>query len=118
MRSAVVSTIVVMGAFGLAFAVSANAAPVTATGCLEKGHEKGEFQLSHATGGSAEHYELIPDKGVDLNAHLGHKVEITGETASEASEKKEKSSAKAEEKERPHQHIKVKSLRHIAAQCP
>ena len=119
MRSAVLSKIVISGSFSLALAVSANAASVTATGCLEKGHEKGEFQLSHATGGGAAQYELVPDKGVDLNAHLGHKVEITGETASEADEKKnEKSSAKTEEKEKPHQHLKVKSLRHIAAQCP
>ena len=115
MRGAVVSKIVVSACFPLALAVSANAASVTATGCLEKGHEKGEFQLSHATGGGADKYELVPDKGVDLNAHLGHKVEVTGETASEASEK---SSAKKEEKEKPHQHLKVKSLRHIAASCP
>src|SRR5258705_8970304 len=98
MRDAAFSTIAVSGFFWLAFAVSANAAPVTATGCLEKGHEKGEFQLSHASGGGAEQYELVPDKGVDLNAHLGHKVEITGEAASEADEKKnKKSSVKTEE---------------------
>jgi hypothetical protein len=119
MRSALISKIAVGGFFWLAFAVSANAASVTATGCLEKGHEKGEFQLSHATGGGADKYELVPDKGVDLNAHLGHKVEITGESAAEADEKKnEKSAVKTEEKEKPHLHLKVKSLRHIAAQCP
>ena len=118
MRGTVFST-VASACFWLVFAVSANAASVTATGCLEKGHEQGEFQLSHASSGGAERYELVPDKGVDLNAHLGHKVEITGETASEASEKRnEKSSVKTEEKEKPHQHLKVKSLRHIAAQCP
>jgi len=115
MRFAQLSTIVLGGFFPLAFALSANAASVTATGCLEKGHEKGEFMLSHATGGGAQQYELVPDKGVDLSAHLGHKVEITGETASEANEK---SSTKKEEREKPHQHLKVKSLRHIAAQCP
>jgi hypothetical protein len=106
---------VIGGFFWLAFAVSANAAPVTVTGCLEKGHEQGEFVLSHATGGSAEQYELIASKSVDLNAHLGHKVEITGEKASEADEK---SGEKREAKGTPHEHLKVGSMRHIAAKCP
>jgi hypothetical protein len=113
MRSALISKIAVGGFFWLAFAVSANAASVTATGCLEKGHEKGEFQLSHATGGAAQQYELIGGK-VDLSAHLGHKVEVTGETASEAAEKGEKKEAK----EAAHAHIKVSTLKHIAATCP
>jgi len=116
MRSAPFSMIWASGFFCLVFAGSANAAPVTVTGCLEKGHEKGEFQLSHATGGGAEQYELIPGgKSVDLNAHLGHKVEITGE---KASEKDEKGAGKMEGKEAHHEHIKVSSLKHIAAQCP
>jgi hypothetical protein len=110
MRSARFATMVA-GLFGLVFAAAAGAAPVTVTGCLEKGHEKGEFQLTHASGGAAAQYELLPGK-VDLNAHLGHKVEITGEAASEASEKKK------ETKEPAHEHIKVSALRHIAAQCP
>lgn len=115
MRGAQFSTMAVGGIFSLAFAVSANAAPLTVTGCLEKGHEQGEFQLSHATGGDAEQYELIAGKGVDLKAHLGHKVEITGEKANEADEK---GNEKNEAKKTPHAHIKVSSLRHIAAQCP
>ena len=115
MRGAAFSTMVMSGLVGLAWVVSANAAPVTVTGCLEKGHEKGEFQLSHATGGDAQQYELVAGKGVDLNAHLGHKVEITGEKASEADEK---SGGKKEAKETPHEHLKVSSLRHIAATCP
>jgi len=101
-----ISTMIASGLFSVAFALSANAASVTATGCLEKGHEPGEFQLSHATG-AAEHLELVAGKGVDLNAHVGHKVEITGEKASEKSTEK-----------KPHEHVKVSSLKHIAAQCP
>ena len=115
MRSAEFSTMVVSGVFWLAFVGSANAAPVTVTGCLEKGHGQGEFQLSHATGGNAEQFELIAAKGVDLNAHLGHKVEITGEITSKAVEK---GSEKKEGKESAHEHIKVSSLRHLAAKCP
>jgi hypothetical protein len=115
MRRARLSTIVISGFFSVAFAGSANAAPVTLTGCLEKGHEQGEFQLSHATGGGAEHYELIAGKGVDLNAHVGHKVEVTGEGASEADEK---SGGMKEGKEAHHEHLKVNNLRHLAAKCP
>ena len=115
MRGAQLSTIAVGGFLWFAFVASANAAPVTVTGCLEKGHEQGEFQLSQATGGDAEKYELIAGKGVDLNAHLGHKVEITGEKASEADEK---SGGKKETKESAHEHLKVSSLRHLAAKCP
>ena len=109
------STIVVSGSLCLLFSGLAHAATVTATGCLAKGHEKGEFQLSHATGGGAEQYELIAGKGVDLNAHLGHKVEITGE---KAGEKDEKGAEKKEGKETHHEHIKVSSFKHIAATCP
>jgi hypothetical protein len=115
MRSAAFSTMAVTGFFWLASVGSANAAPVTVTGCLEKGHEAGEFQLSHATGGDAQQYELIAGKGVDLNAHLGHKVEITGEKASEADEK---GGEKKEMKEHAHHHLKVSALRHVAATCP
>lgn len=114
MRGAEFSTMVVSGFFWLAFVGSANAAPITVTGCLEKGHEQGEFQLSHATGGDAEQYDLIAGKGVNLNAHLGHKVEITGEKASEADEK----GGGKEAKETAHKHVKVSSLRHMAAKCP
>jgi hypothetical protein len=115
MRGTQLSTIVMSGFFWIAFAGLANAAPVTLTGCLEKGHEQGEFQLSHATGGGAEQYELIAGKGVDLNAHLGHKVEVTGERASEADEK---SGGMKEGKEARHEHLKVSNLRHLAAKCP
>ena len=113
MRGRLLSMIVVSGS--LSFAGSASAASVTATGCLEKGHEKGEFMLTHATGGGAGQYELVPDKGVDLNAHLGHKVEVTGEGASEADEK---SGGMKEGKEAHHEHLKVSNLRHLAAKCP
>ena len=113
MRGAGFSTVAVSGLFWLAFAGSANAASVTVTGCLAKGHGQGEFQLSHATGGGADKYELIAGKGVDLNAHVGHKVEVTGEKASEAAEKG------SEKKEgTPHEHIKVSALKHVAATCP
>lgn len=115
MRRRLFSAIGVSGAFWLASSGPAIAAPMTVTGCLEKGRGEGEFQLTHATGGDAQQYELIADKGVDLNAHLGHKVEIAGAKASEA---EEKGSEKKQGKEAAHQHIKVSSLKHLAAKCP
>jgi len=115
MRRARFSAMVVSGFIGLAFMTPVDAAAVTVTGCLEKGHEQGEFRLTGATGGDAKQYELIAGKGVDLNAHLGHKVEITGEKATEAEEKGGEKSAK---KEHAHEHLKVTSLKHIAAKCP
>jgi hypothetical protein len=113
MRGALFSTMVVGGLFWLAFVGSANAAPVTVTGCLEKGDEQGEFQLSHATGSDAQQYELTAGKGVDLNAHVGHKVEITGEKASAADAK-----GVGKEAQKTHEQVTVNSLRHIAAKCP
>ena len=111
MRGADFSTMVVSGFFWLVFVAAANAAPATVTGCLEKGDEQGEFHLSHATGGGAEQYDLVAGKGVDLNAHLGHKVEITGEKAGKADEK-------GAVKKDAHERIEVSSLRHLAAKCP
>ena len=105
---------VVTALIGFIFGASVEAAPLTVTGCLAKGHEKGEFELTHVTGGDASHYELLPGKGVDLASHVGHKVEVTGEKASEADEKGEKGT----KKERPHDHLKVTSMKHIDAKCP
>ena len=113
MRGVGLSTMVVGAFFWIAFAGSANAASMTVTGCLEKGHGQGEFQLSHATGGGAEQYELIAAKGVDLSAHVGHKVEVTGEKSSEAAEK-----GSEKKQGSPHEHIKVSALKHLAATCP
>jgi hypothetical protein len=106
MRGAYLSTLVVSGIFWVAVAGSANAAPLTVTGCLEKGHEAGEFRLSNATGGDAKEYGLVAGKGVDLNTHLGHKVEITGEKTAK------------KDKEPSHEHLEVSALKHLAAKCP
>ena len=107
MRRTAFSTMALSGFFWLAFAGSASAAPVTLTGCLEKGDEPDEFRLSHATGGDAEQYELVAGEGVSLDAHVGHKVQITGEKANSN-----------EGKETAHEHLEVSALKHIAAKCP
>jgi hypothetical protein len=115
MRNTARWILVLTALFGFAFAASVEAAAMTVTGCLGKGHEEGEFQLTHATGGDAIRYDLIAGKGVDLRSHLGHKVEITGEKATEA---KETAGAAGAKKEPPREHLKVMSMKHIAAECP
>lgn len=90
----------------------------TYTGCLAKGDGPNEFKLTNVNGGSEE-YELIGGK--DLKDHVGHKVEVKGkEVSSKQAEKAEKASGAAEkgESEAGHEHIRVSSMRHIAATCP
>ena len=90
----------------------------TYTGCLAKGDGPNEFKLTNVNGGSAE-YELIGGK--DLKDHVGHKVEVKGkEVAAKQAAKAEKASGATEkgESEAAHEHIRVSSMRHIAATCP
>jgi hypothetical protein len=90
----------------------------TYTGCLAKGDEPNEFKLTNVNGGSEE-YELIGGK--DLKDHVGHKVEVKGKKiSSKQAAKAEKASGAAEksESEAGHEHIRVSSMRHIAATCP
>lgn len=90
----------------------------TYTGCLAKGDAPNEFKLTNVNGGSEE-YELVGGK--DLKDHVGHKVEVKGEKiSSKQAEKVEKASGAAEkgESEAGHEHIRVSSMRHIAATCP
>ena len=90
----------------------------TYTGCLAKGDAPNEFKLTNVNGGSEE-YELVGGK--DLKDHVGHKVEVKGEkVSSKQAEKVEKASGAAEkgESEAGHEHIRVSSMRHVAATCP
>jgi hypothetical protein len=107
-------TLIVTAFVGVAFGIAVEAAPLTVTGCLAKGREHGEFELTHVIGGDASHYELIPAKGVDLASHVGHKIEVTGEKATEAEEKGEKGA----KKEHPHDHLTVTAMKHLDAKCP
>jgi hypothetical protein len=50
MRGVLFSTMVMAGLLSFVFAGSADAAAVTATGCLAKGDGKNEFKLTNATG--------------------------------------------------------------------
>jgi hypothetical protein len=81
------------------------------TGCLAAGDEAGEFKLTNVDGGSDE-VELVGGKG--LKDHVGHKVEVTGKMVSP----KSAHGAKSEGGEAGHQHLKVASMKHLAATCP
>ncbi|MBI2963390.1 MAG: hypothetical protein HYY35_06500 [Deltaproteobacteria bacterium] len=88
------------------------------TGCLAAAAEPNEFKLTHVDGGSEE-YALIG--GTDLKGHVGHKVEVTGETlaASEA-ERAEKGAGRGEggKAEAGHQQLRMSAMKHLAASCP
>ena len=86
----------------------------TYTGCLAAGDETGEFKLTNVNGGSDE-YELIGGKG--LKDHVGHKVEIKGSAVSASAAKHAEKSEKGEN-EAAHKHLRVSSMKHVAATCP
>jgi hypothetical protein len=122
--------LVLAAAVGLMFPIAAWAADAadtsagqkssagTYTGCLAKGDGPNEFKLTNVNGGNEE-YVLIGGK--DLKDHVGHKVEVKGkEISAKRAAKAEKASGAAEkgESEPAHAHIRVSSMRHIAATCP
>lgn len=104
---------------------------VVVTGCLaqEEDDEGIEFLLEHAAGelASFAEIELMPDEGVDLSAHVGHTVEVTGvvvadddedEEAAEAEEvEMEEEAEMAEEGDENELHVRVTGLAHVAATC-
>jgi hypothetical protein len=88
---------------------------VAYTGCLAAGDEAGEFKLTHVNGG-ADEYELLGGK--DLKGHVGHKVEIKGSLVpAQAAEHAEEGEEEGEN-EAAHRHLRVSSMKHIAATCP
>jgi hypothetical protein len=88
---------------------------VAYTGCLAAGDEAGEFKLTHVNGGSDE-YELVGGK--DLKGHVGHKVEVEGSLVSAKGAEHAEGEEEKGENEAAHQHLRVSSMKHIAATCP
>jgi hypothetical protein len=57
---------------------SAAAKPHTMTGCLEKGSDATTFMLTNVEGTGPKTVELHADASKKLEAHVGHKIAITG----------------------------------------
>src|SRR6476620_79576 len=123
----------------LCLAVFVEAAPqksksggtMTLTGCLEKGSEANTFKLTHVAdeaGAATKTAEAMkPDweligapASLKLTDHVGHKVTVTGTSASaDAAAKTEGTTGTAgKAKESMERHLKVSALKHVAATCP
>lgn len=109
---------------------------VTLTGCLQLGDEAGTFELDPVTESSEEidarALELVPADDLDLSAHVGHEVRVTGEKmdAEGAHEEGYEEEGYAGETgaeatgagrtaahEGQELHVKVTELEHISATC-
>jgi hypothetical protein len=78
------------------------------TGCLAQGDSKNEYMIKDDSGKS---YGLRAETGVDLKAHLGHKVTITGTPM------KGKEKVKAGQPEES-EHLRVSNLSMVSKTCP
>jgi maltose-binding protein MalE len=85
---------------------------VSVTGCLQKGDEPGEFSI---TGSDGRTYGLR-STAVNLAAHLGHKVTVTGVTSREEKEENEKKEAKGQG-EREYADLNVTNLKMVSQTC-
>jgi hypothetical protein len=104
---------------------------MTLTGCLQKGEDANTFKLTNTAedaGVATKTAEALkPDweligapASLKLAEHVGHKVTVTGtKVGAETAEKiegKEGTAAKAGEA--LERHLKVTSMKHVAATCP
>jgi hypothetical protein len=78
------------------------------TGCLAQGDSKNEYMLKDESGKT---FGLRADVGVDLNAHLGHKITIMGTPM------KTKEKVKAGQPEVT-DHLRVSNLSMVSKTCP
>jgi hypothetical protein len=105
----------------------------TLTGCLQKGAEAGTYTLTNVTGGPAatnkDWHLMDAPAALNLDAHVGHKVAITGsvvgvgaatkvehKTTTTSSDVKVETTK--EMKTDIDRHLKVTSMKHIAGTCP
>jgi hypothetical protein len=91
----------------------------TLTGCLQKGDDAKEFNLTTGKGGTWE----IKSDSVDLAPHVGHTVKVTG-VVSNAAMHGVKEDAKAEAKEHgidknstEHGHLTVTDVKMVSDSC-
>jgi len=110
-------------------AAPAKAAPAKAgganamTGCLSKGTEPNTYMLTQIEGSGPKEVELInAPASLKLDAHVGHKVTITGTTvsarAAARSESGTKKPSRGEQKEEAGEHhVKPTAVKMIANSC-
>ena len=95
----------------------------TMTGCLMKGNEPNTYMLTQIEGGGPKQAELISvPASLNLNAHIGHKVAITGVNVSTRqaarTETGTKKPMKTEQKEEAGEHhMRPTALKMIANSC-
>lgn len=87
----------------------AEGATVNVTGCLAQGDEKNEYSIKDADGKT---YGLKAGSELNLKAHLGHKVTITGTPIEE--KKAKVKTGKVEESE----HLRVSNFSMVSTTCP
>ena len=92
-------------ALGFGVAVqAADEAPHSMTGCLQKGSAEGTYRLTDLGLANGPTSVEITESSVDLAAHVGHKVEVTGVTTTGSD---------------PAGHaMKISAMKHLAATCP
>lgn len=87
------------------------------TGCLQKGDEASvPFKLTNVEGSGPKEVEVVGmAKGVDLAAHVGHKVTLTGTavTPKEAA----KTEGTATKKEAGEHHMRITAVKMVSETC-
>jgi Protein of unknown function (DUF5818) len=89
-------------------------APVTVTGCLKQGSEKGGYYLMTKDG---KIYELSGK--ADFAKHVGHTVAVAGRETmmSKADEAKMEQHEKMEAGGKPYADLQVTSMKHVSESC-
>ena len=89
-------------------AAASGAKEHTMTGCLQKGSEPGTFTVQNTEAKGPKMIAILESKD-KLDAHVGHKIAITGV---DVPEKDAKSKAKADH------YMKVSALKMVSQTCP
>jgi|SRR5437588_8934694 len=90
------------------------------TGCLAKGDSANEFQLTAADGST---WELKGNNAVDLAAHVGHEVRITGAVSNAAMHNMKEDSkdvakdAGMKKNNAEHGHLKATDVQMVSDSC-
>jgi hypothetical protein len=95
------------------------------TGCLSKGTEANTYALANTEAKGPKTVEIVSAaSGIDLSAHVGHKVTITGTTVGEkaAAKTEAKAAGKKETKkemkeEAGEHHMHVTGLKMVSTSC-